>query len=259
MDKNVLGISTPTQPEINADEFVKVVESRRSVRRFTDEPVPDEIVDKCLDLAMLAPNSCNLHPWEFYWIKDKDVRAKIVTACLSQNAAKTSQQLIAVVARTDTWRKHCAQQIEEWPATNIPKLVEKFSRKVAPLQYYHWPFDIVGTMRKAFFSVAGLTRPVPRGPGVAHPRVSVVVVVTVGRPAPLITPLPCDRIREIRVGKAGDADEITSDITVAATLIGANALNGAGIDFSNIEKANVNSGVLTGTSGIDVLQRTGVG
>ena len=69
MDKKVPGISVSTPPKINADEFVKVVESRRSVRRFTDDPVPAEVVNKCLDLAMLAPNSCNLQPWEFYWIK----------------------------------------------------------------------------------------------------------------------------------------------------------------------------------------------
>ncbi|WP_276682841.1 hypothetical protein, partial [Thalassolituus oleivorans] len=55
---------------------------------------------------------------------------------------------------------------------------------------------------------------------------------------------------------AGDADEITSDITVAATLTGTNALNGAGIDFSNIEKAGLNSGSLTGTSGNDVFNIT---
>ena len=44
MDKKVPGISVTPPPEINVDEFVKVVESRRSVRRFTDEPVPDDIV-----------------------------------------------------------------------------------------------------------------------------------------------------------------------------------------------------------------------
>lgn len=76
-------------PEIDVREFIKVVESRRSVRRFTDEPVPETIVNQCLDLAMLAPNSCNLQPWEFYWIKTDSVREKIIEACLGQNAART--------------------------------------------------------------------------------------------------------------------------------------------------------------------------
>ncbi len=145
-------------------EFVKVVESRRSVRRFTNEKVPDDVVDKCLDLAMLAPNSCNLQPWEFYWIKSPAVRDKVVTACLNQNAARTAQQLIAVVARTNTWRKHCEEQIKQWPDEKMPGIVENFYRRIAPIQYYQGPFDSFGYAKKAFYGLVGLTRPVPRGP-----------------------------------------------------------------------------------------------
>jgi len=164
VDQSIPAIQAPDLPEIDPQEFVKVVESRRSIRRFTDEPVPDEIVEKCLELAMLAPNSCNLQPWEFYWIKSKDVREKIVTACLSQNAAKTSQQLIAVVARTGTWRKHCEEQIKQWPDPDMPPLVEKFYRKIAPFQYAQGPFGSLGLLKKAMYGAIGLTRPVPRGP-----------------------------------------------------------------------------------------------
>ena len=38
-------------------EFFKVVEKRRSVRKFTDKEVPEEIMRKCLKAATLAPNS----------------------------------------------------------------------------------------------------------------------------------------------------------------------------------------------------------
>lgn len=159
-------LSKETQASVDA--FTGIVESRRSVRRFTSEAVPDEVVNKCLDLAMLAPNSCNLQPWMFYWVKDAAVREKVVTACLNQNAAKTSQQLIAVVARTGTWRKHCEQQIALWPDKNIPKVVQKFYSKVAPFQYYQGPFDLFGRAKKMLTSVVGLTRPIPRGPNSTH-------------------------------------------------------------------------------------------
>jgi nitroreductase len=164
MDSSIPGIEVDVPAEIDAAEFVKVVETRRSVRRFTDEPVPDDVVNNCLDLAMLAPNSCNLQPWEFYWVKDEGARAKVVEACMGQNAAKTSQQLIAVVARTDTWQKHCAEQIKQWPDGEIPKLVETFYRKIAPIQYYQGPLNLFGYARKLVYSVVGIKRPVPRGP-----------------------------------------------------------------------------------------------
>ena len=37
MDRAMPAIHADAPPEIDAEEFVKVVESRRSVRRFTDE------------------------------------------------------------------------------------------------------------------------------------------------------------------------------------------------------------------------------
>ncbi len=43
----------------------ELIESRRAVRRFTAEAVPDDVVRDCLELAVLAPNSCNLQPWSF--------------------------------------------------------------------------------------------------------------------------------------------------------------------------------------------------
>lgn len=151
-------------PEIDSREFDKVVETRRSIRRFTDEPVPDSVINHCLDQAMLAPNSCNLQPWEFYVIKNPEVKKKLIYACLNQNAAKTSQALIAVVARTDTWYKHCDENISAWPDPELPKLVENFYSKVAKFQYALGPLGILGLFKKGFYSIAGLTRPVPRGP-----------------------------------------------------------------------------------------------
>ena len=45
--------------DIDVANFRKVIESRRSVRKFTDKAIPTEILDDCLDLALLAPNSSN--------------------------------------------------------------------------------------------------------------------------------------------------------------------------------------------------------
>ena len=51
-------------------DFFEAVEKRRSVRKFTDKEVPEEIMRKCLKAATLAPNSSNLQPWEFYWVRN---------------------------------------------------------------------------------------------------------------------------------------------------------------------------------------------
>ena len=164
MDATMPAIEPELLPEIDAIEFEKVVKSRRSIRRFTDEPVPDEIVDRCLDLAMLAPNSCNLQPWEFYVIKNPTVKKDLVYACMNQNAAKTSQALIAVVARTDTWLKNCDRILNEWPDPETPKPIQTFYSRFAKFQYALGPMGSLGYFKKGLYGLLGRNRPVPRGP-----------------------------------------------------------------------------------------------
>ena len=59
--------------------FFEVVDKRRSVRRFTESEVPESVMRKCLKAAILAPNSSNLQPWEFYWIRDEEKKKKVFT------------------------------------------------------------------------------------------------------------------------------------------------------------------------------------
>lgn len=154
--------------DINTDaeleSFRNVVRSRRSVRRFTDTPIPQEVLDDCLDLAMLAPNSSNLQPWEFYVVKTPELKRKVAEACLGQNAARTAPLLIAIVARPDSWRDHAKMALEQWPEEKMPGIVEKYYRKIAPIHYNQGPLGIFGFAKKAAGAIVGLSRPVPRGP-----------------------------------------------------------------------------------------------
>ncbi|MDS1309739.1 nitroreductase family protein [Marinobacter xiaoshiensis] len=152
-------------PEIDIEEFRKVVRSRRSIRRFTDEPIPDAVLEDCLELATLAPNSSNLQPWEFFVVRTPELRSKLAEACLGQNAAITAPVLIAIVARPDTWRKHARLALEEWPKDEkLPGIVEKYYKKIAPIHYNQGPFGVLGVAKKSLGLAVGLTRPVPRGP-----------------------------------------------------------------------------------------------
>lgn len=154
----------PAPANMNADEFRKVVESRRSVRKFTDRKIPREVLDACLDMAMLAPSSCNLQPWEFYVVQNPDKKQKLIEACMSQNAAATAAELIVVVARMHSWPKVAKLNVDEWPTPSIPKHWKEFYSKGVPMTYWQGPLHAVGWAKKTLSSVAGIFRPVPRGP-----------------------------------------------------------------------------------------------
>lgn len=141
-DSTAASIHTP-----NLQAFREVVESRRSVRRFTDTPIPDAVLADCLRLAMLAPNSSNLQPWEFYVIDSVDSRKRAIKNCMNQNAAKTSARLIAVVARTDNWHDHAKQVLREYPVNPVPKKVKDYYNKVVTLDFLRGPVNIVSAAK----------------------------------------------------------------------------------------------------------------
>ena len=72
-------------------DFFDLIDKRRSVRKFSNESIPEEVITKALEAAVLAANSSNLQPWEFYWVKSRNKKDDLIKACFSQNAAKTAQ------------------------------------------------------------------------------------------------------------------------------------------------------------------------
>ena len=66
------------QPHEDQD-VLDAIRNRRSVRRFTRVPVPDELMDRILEAAQRAPSACNEQPWHFVLIEDRDVLDKLAT------------------------------------------------------------------------------------------------------------------------------------------------------------------------------------
>jgi nitroreductase len=151
---------------VNFAEFEKVVRSRRSVRVFENEPIPESDVEKALDMALLAPNSSNLQTWEFLWVRSPDLKSKLAEACFSQQAAKTASDLIVCLARPNHWKKHGSQMLEtiQQAEKNPPQMVLQYYGKLVPLVYRVGPLNLFGLAKKLLFTVTGFFRPVPRGP-----------------------------------------------------------------------------------------------
>ena len=55
-------------------EIREAIYNRRSVRKFQDKQIDDQIINSLLEDAMAAPSACNKKPWEFYVIKNKDLQ-----------------------------------------------------------------------------------------------------------------------------------------------------------------------------------------
>tara|TARA_B100000959_G_scaffold58736_1_gene61531 strand:- start:345 stop:1013 length:669 start_codon:yes stop_codon:yes gene_type:complete len=60
-----------------SEEFFTDIQRRRTVRDFSNEPVPKEIIENCLRAAGTAPSGANRQPWHFSVVSDLETKKKI--------------------------------------------------------------------------------------------------------------------------------------------------------------------------------------
>lgn len=165
---------------ILSQAFDEIVQRRRSNRRFdTQIQVPDEVIQKSLDRAILSPNSSNMQLWEFYWISSPEEKAKYEKLCLGQSAARTASHLLVFVTRQDHWKKHAQWNIEKIKAsmTGEPSKSEKraldYYGILMPILYRTDLFGLSTLVRRAITFVKGFSNPFMRFAGIADQRVMV--------------------------------------------------------------------------------------
>ena len=72
------------------------IESRSSVREFTDEPVSEAQLARIVDAGRLAPSAKNRQAWRFIVIEDKEVRSRLREAAFGQDHVGQAPVVIAL-------------------------------------------------------------------------------------------------------------------------------------------------------------------
>lgn len=60
------------------EEFYAIVNSRRTIRDFENEPIDDEIIKRIISAGMKAPTNDHMRDWHFIVIKDKNTVVKLI-------------------------------------------------------------------------------------------------------------------------------------------------------------------------------------
>ena len=79
-------------------ELVESIEKRVSVRSFSEEDVPEEVIMEALRLGQLAPSAGNLQARDFIVIRDKDTKKKLAKAAFGQEFLDEAPVVIVVCA-----------------------------------------------------------------------------------------------------------------------------------------------------------------
>ncbi len=97
-------------------DVFEAVRSRLTVREFTPDPVPDEVVLKLLRAAQWTPSSRNLQPWHFIVIRDSETLREIGSIASSGRFVADAPMAIAIAMesadRADLDTGRAAQQME---------------------------------------------------------------------------------------------------------------------------------------------------
>lgn len=76
-------------------DIVEIIKTRRCVREYKDDQIPDAEIKFLIDCARYAPSGFNMQPWSFLVIKNKDVMRKI-----SEQGKKSMIPLLEPVKNT---------------------------------------------------------------------------------------------------------------------------------------------------------------
>ena len=91
-----------------SQSFLANILKRRTIRDFSDKPVPVDIITNAVKAASSAPSGANKHPWHFVIVKDLEIKKEI------RIAAEKEEKAFYKHRATDDWLKDLNQFGTDW-------------------------------------------------------------------------------------------------------------------------------------------------
>ena len=85
---------------------MSLIFNRRSVRKYRDERVHDELIENLLKAAMQAPSACNAQPWEFIVVSKKEDKKAISKMHKFATPAREASHLIITLGNLNESKVH---------------------------------------------------------------------------------------------------------------------------------------------------------
>lgn len=107
---------TPQEQLRRADALLEELDARRSVRFFSDEPVPRVLIERAIQIASTAPSGAHRQPWRFVAVSDPELKRRIREGAEAEEkesyAGRMSDEwLRALEPLGTTWEKPFLQTV----------------------------------------------------------------------------------------------------------------------------------------------------
>jgi iodotyrosine deiodinase len=94
-------------------EFLALLQARRSIRRFSDEPVPWALVENAIRAAGTAPSGAHQQPWMFVVVSDPETKRRL------REGAEAEERDFYDRRATDEWKEAIRPIGTDWVKTHI--------------------------------------------------------------------------------------------------------------------------------------------
>ena len=129
-----------------ADTFLAELSSRRTVRQFSADPVPRDIIETCIKTAVTAPSGANLQPWHFVAVSDPAMKSKI------REAGEAEERMFYQSRAPEAWKEvlrpfgtdAVKPYLETAPWLIAVFSVNAFKREDGSQQQTYYPKESVG-------------------------------------------------------------------------------------------------------------------
>jgi nitroreductase len=98
----------PDEQLCRVRELRALLDSRRSVRHFSSEPVPRALVEEIVAAAATAPSGANQQPWRFVVVTNPEVKRRIREAAEDEERENYGRRF------TETWKRHLEPLGTDW-------------------------------------------------------------------------------------------------------------------------------------------------
>lgn len=173
--------------------MLKLIRTRRSIRKYTDQPVEKEKITQLLESARLAPSGNNNQPWHFIVVTSAQVKKRLVAAAHNQSWMFSAPVFIVCVADI---RARIKEDIDITVDESNPQKELKLIIRDTAIAVEHIVLEAcnlgLGTCWVAYFTQEDI-RPILNIP----PDKYVVCILTVGYPDEIPAEHPRKTLSEI--------------------------------------------------------------
>lgn len=121
---------TPQEALLRSEEFRSRIARRRTVRDFSDDPVPEDLVVNAVRAAATAPSGANRQPWRFVLVSDPAIKRRLRIAAEAEEKESYERRM------PEEWLEALAPLGTDWHKPFLetaPYLVAVFKMDFEPL------------------------------------------------------------------------------------------------------------------------------